>query len=56
MGTWQHTHIITTKDVSPYLGQLAEIIDDENVQTMPLLFMVEDVDPFKLYSTSKSYI
>ena len=27
MGIWQHTHIATTTDVSPDLGELAEILD-----------------------------
>ena len=30
MGIWQHTHTITTTEVSPDLGELAEILDDEN--------------------------
>ena len=33
---WLHTHTITTTDVSPNLGELAEIIGDVSVQTMPL--------------------
>jgi len=35
MGTWQHTHTITTTDISPDLGELAEFLDDVNVLTMP---------------------
>ena len=31
-----HTHTIITIDVSPDLGELAEIIGDVIVQTMPL--------------------
>jgi hypothetical protein len=28
MGIWQHMYTVTTTDVSPDLGELAEIIDD----------------------------
>jgi len=28
MGIWQHTHTVTTTDVSPDLGGFAEIIND----------------------------
>jgi len=28
MGIWQHTHTVTTTEVSPVLGELAEILDD----------------------------
>ncbi len=38
MGIWLHTHIITTKDVSPDLWEFAEILPDASVQTMPLCF------------------
>jgi len=40
MGTWQHIHTITTTEVSPDLGEFAEILDDVSVEmipTMPLL-------------------
>ena len=38
MGIWQHTHTVTTTtDVSPDLGELAEIIYDVNVEMIPLL-------------------
>jgi hypothetical protein len=30
MGIWQHTHIITTTEVSPDLGKFSEIIYDVN--------------------------
>jgi hypothetical protein len=40
MGIWQHTHTVTTTDVSPDLGELAEIIDDVNVKTLPLSLML----------------
>jgi hypothetical protein len=37
MGIWQHTHTATTTDVSPDLGELAEIIiDDVSVELIPL--------------------
>jgi hypothetical protein len=38
MGIWQHIHTITTTDVYPGLGELAEIIDDVNVKTIPLSY------------------
>jgi hypothetical protein len=31
MGIWQHTHTVTTTEVSPDLGELAEILDDVSV-------------------------
>ncbi len=36
MGIWQHTHTITTTDVSPDLRELAENIDDVSVEMIPL--------------------
>ena len=38
MGIWQHTHIVTTTEVSQDLGEFAEIIDDVNVKTIPIRF------------------
>jgi hypothetical protein len=38
MGIWLHIHTITTTDTSPDLGELAEILPDAIVQTMPLRF------------------
>ena len=38
MGIWQQTHTITTTEVSPDLGELAEIIDDVSVETIPLRY------------------
>ncbi len=32
MGIWQHTHTITTTEVSPDLGEFTEILDDVNVE------------------------
>ncbi len=34
MGIWRHTHTATTMDVSPGLGELAEILGDVSVQTI----------------------
>jgi hypothetical protein len=31
MGIWQHTHTVTTTEVSPDLRKFAEIIDDVSV-------------------------
>ena len=38
MGIWQHIHTVTTTDVSPDLGELAEIVDDVSVKTIPLRY------------------
>jgi hypothetical protein len=38
MGLWLHTCIATTTDTSPDLWELAEILPDAIVQTMPLCF------------------
>jgi hypothetical protein len=38
MGIWQHIHTITTTDVSLDLGDLAEILDDVNVETIPIRY------------------
>jgi hypothetical protein len=35
---WQHTHTVTTTEVSPDLGELAEILDDVNVEMIPLRY------------------
>ncbi len=32
MGIWQHTHTVNTTELSPDLGELAEIIDDVSVE------------------------
>ena len=34
MGIWMHIHSVTTTDVSPDLGELAESLGDERVQTI----------------------
>jgi hypothetical protein len=39
MGIWLHTHtitIITGTNVPPYLGELADILGDVSMETMPL--------------------
>ena len=38
MGIWQHTHTVTTTEVSPDLGELAEILDDVSVGMIPLRY------------------
>ena len=38
MGIWQHTHTITTTEVSPDLGELAEIIHDVSVEMITLRY------------------
>jgi len=52
MGIWMHTHTVTTTNISPDLRVLAEIQGDVSGETMPFT-MVEAVEPFKLYPTSK---
>ncbi len=37
-GIWLHIHIITTTDISPDWGKLAEILPDAGVQTIPIHF------------------
>ena len=38
MGIWQHTHTVTTTELSPDLGELAEILDDVSVEMIPLRY------------------
>ncbi len=38
MGIWQHTHTVTTTEVSPDLGEQAEILDDVSVGMIPLRY------------------
>ena len=39
MGIWQHTHTVTTTEVSPDLGEFAEILDDIIcVEMIPLCY------------------
>ncbi len=38
MGIWQHTHTVTTTEVSPDLGEFTEILDDVCVEMIPLRY------------------
>ncbi len=38
MRIWQHTHTVTTTEVSPDLGELAETQDDVSVEMIPELY------------------
>jgi len=38
MGIWQHTHTVTTTELSPDLGELAEILDDVSVEIIPVRY------------------
>jgi hypothetical protein len=38
MGIWQHTRTVTTTEVSPDLGELAEILDDVSVEIIALRY------------------
>ena len=38
MGIWQHTHTVTTTEVSPDLGEFADILDDVSVEMIPLQY------------------
>ncbi len=38
MGIWQHTHTVTTTEVSPDLGEFAEILNDVRVEMIPLRY------------------
>jgi hypothetical protein len=38
MGIWQHTHTVTTTEVSPDKGKLTEILDDVSVEMIPLRY------------------
>jgi hypothetical protein len=55
MCIWLHTHTVTTTDVSPDLGELAESLGDASVQPYHYA-IVEAVEPFKLHITSMSYL
>ncbi len=54
MEIWQHTHTVTTTEVSPDLGEFTKILDDVSVEMIPI--RVEAVEPFKLHPTSMSYM
>ncbi len=36
MGIWQHTHTVTTTEVSQDLGEFTEILDDVSVGMIPV--------------------
>ncbi len=38
MRIWQHIHTVATTEVSPDLGELAEILDDVSVEMIPLRY------------------
>jgi len=38
MGIWQHTHTVTTTELSPDLKELAEILDDVSVEMIPVRY------------------
>jgi hypothetical protein len=39
MGIWQYTHTtVTTTEVSPDLGEFAEILDDVSVKMIPIRY------------------
>jgi hypothetical protein len=56
MGKWLHTHSITTTDISPDLGELAEIQGVMQVWKPCHYAMIEAVEPIKLHPTSMSFI
>ena len=38
MGICQHTHTVTTTEVSPDLGEFTEILDDVSVEMIPVCY------------------
>jgi hypothetical protein len=38
MGIWRHIHSVTTTEVSPDLGEFAEVLDDVNVEMIPIRY------------------
>ena len=57
MFIWQHIHTVITTDISPDLGEFAEILDDIiRVWKWSHYTIVEAVEPFKLHPTSMSHI
>ena len=38
MGIWGHIHSVTTTEVSPDLGEFAEILDDVIVEMIPVRY------------------
>ena len=56
MGIWQHIHTVTTTDVSPDLGELAEILDDVSVEMIPIRTSKTSGYPTQDLPRLKSYI
>jgi len=38
MGIWQHTHTVTTTEVSPDLGEFTEKLVDVSVEMIPVYY------------------
>jgi hypothetical protein len=38
MGIWRHIHSVTTTEVSPDLGEFTEILENVNVEMIPLRY------------------
>jgi hypothetical protein len=38
MGIWRRIHSVATTEVSPDLGEFAEILDDVNVEMIPIRY------------------
>ena len=38
MGIWQHTHTVTTKEVSPDLGEFTGVLDNVSVGIIPVRY------------------
>jgi len=38
MGIWQHTHTVTTTELSQDFGELTEILDDVSVEMIPVRY------------------
>ena len=47
MGIWQHTHTVTTTEVSPDLGKFTEILVSKSFLSFRYAFVI----PFCLFST-----
>ncbi len=39
MGIWQHTHTVTTTEVSPDLDESSEILNDVSVEMIPRYYL-----------------
>ncbi len=38
MGLWRHIHSVTTTEISPDLVEFSEILDDVNVELIPIRY------------------